>query len=85
MDLEVLNSGIVAEQIGLVLLPVCGAGLGRFLCGKAIPDGRGRPVDARLLSQFFLPVQSRLHRFQSVSAFLKIGKGGGDGDVQFLR
>ena len=28
-----------------MLLPVSGAGLFRFLCGKTIPDGLGCPID----------------------------------------
>ena len=45
VGLEETNGGLGEEKITFMLLPVGGAGLGRFLCGEAIPDCFGVPVD----------------------------------------
>ncbi len=59
-------------------LPVSGAGLGRFLCGKAVPDVLGGSVDAHLLSQLILLFHGSFYRLKPVGAGLNLCKGGGD-------
>ena len=68
-----------------MLLPVGGAGLGRFLCGKALPDCFGVPVDDDLPPQLLLFFQGRFGGFQLGRAVMHSGIGGGHSGVQFLR
>ena len=73
------------ESVGLMLLSVSGAGLGCFLCGKAIPDSLGVPVDDDLPPQLFFLFQGRFDGLQLGRAVMHSGKGGGHSGVQFLR
>ena len=68
-----------------MLLPVGGAGLGRFLCGEAIPDCFGVPVDDDLPPQLLFFFQGQFGRLQLGGAFKHSGIGGGHSGVQFLR
>ena len=68
-----------------MLLPVGGAGLGRFLCGEAIPDCFGVPVDDDLPPQLLFFFQGQFLRLQAGGAVTHSGKGGGHGGVQLLR
>ena len=85
IGLEEMNSGLGEEQVGLMLLPVGGAGLGRFLCGEALPDGLGVPVDDDLPPQLLFFFQGQFDGLQLGGAFKHSGIGGGHSGVQFLR